>query len=522
MGELDLTLQRILVGAAPVTARDLPGLVRELEAAVAAGDDVTVAAACRALSRYEHIGEVSDETATLWLRGLTGESADIRRAVANLVRRAMQAPQVASFLLTSRPLLDGLVLLVKDDDDAAAADAAIFALAAAAAHAESPSSAGQLVSALMPLVPRSNVAKAESVAAARLASLVALLAGASDATCHAVDASGLLAATLGMVTGSDDVLLQLAVLDVISPLARSAAGYTALTKSGILLAVHSWAGIGVDSDVAVEPLLEDAALAASVDMFAALARRDRAAAAAAAERTSIIRRVFGAVVAADVDGYGDEASAVRSIASLTALVTADADALHEALASPRVASAWLGAGRASAPAELQAAAFESVARLLEAAAARGALPPPSNGNSDSQSGASVPPLALQVVDAFGRESLGSGGDAVSAALTALRRPVPAPRAAAYHFLVALAAVPSESALRRLLGNAGAAELLLGGAQSEPTAEGREWRYDVIVAASRNPLLRAAVGDGIANALVRLRQVGPHAAAAATHAVATMH
>jgi hypothetical protein len=215
-------------------------------------------------------------------------------------------------------------------------------------------------------------AAADATVRARVLALVARVAGAHDAAFTAVDARGLLSHLLTAAADTDDVLLQLNVLELLPPLAHSRRGFDSIVSAGIVDRLLAWSGVdaaasaGAVVDDAVEganPLLGSASLTTLAEIYAAgLQLR-----AADNLRPRVLPGLAAVVTQRCAAGMASS-DALRAVDALVTLMAVDVAAVDHVLAQRDLTREWLENGVSSTP-ELRLAALAGLARVLHGATA---------------------------------------------------------------------------------------------------------------------------------------------------------
>lgn len=211
--------------------------------------------------------------------------------------------------------------------------------------------------------PRSD----DATVRARLLALIARVAGVSDEAFTAVDSVGLLRQVLSAAADTDDVLLQLTVLELLPPLARSRRGFDAIAATGIVSNLLEWSGIeaaaaGGARDDGADPFLGSTALTTLAEIYSAGLQLQ----AAENLRPRLLPGLAAVVTARCSAGAGSDA-ALHAVDALVTVMAADAAAIDFVLAQRDVTREWLENGVSATP-ELRLAALAGLARVIHGAA----------------------------------------------------------------------------------------------------------------------------------------------------------
>lgn len=561
--------------------------------AVDSGDSDNVAIGCEALesilSSAQILAALSDGAALMGYVGAASQSSEpcVRHLAVKFMRRVASGQVRTGFArqLLYDPACLGAAAGRLADPDTAIAETATDALHALAggklkpeggwrpgqvrgARTSTPEPDSVQIKAVVDSVKAftsSDAFDSDSTLQIRVFALIARLCGTSDAVEEACQHAGLTSLLICSVVDSEDVLLQLNILELLPPLARSRRGLEAMVSSGMLVKLYAWAGIGrfeahADlitgassaasassagnaNDGDADPILGSASLSAVGEIYSQALSSQYSHAAAILRGTTIpgLFRVCEAACAA----HTEEDRTMAAIGALAAVLSVDALAVDAALTQEHrpMVREWLELG-VSTIKPLRLACIASLARIVHAgpaaiAALTTASSPPGSGSASalpsppsSAGGATGGSTSMAVVDPFARyhnffDRLGQhcGMDSVDVIVRSLNDiTAQEVRYACFDLLSAVVSLPPSPGsavpwgLRRVFGHPGLGQYLLS-RDSETTKEGKEWKYSVIVAALGNPGVRS-LGDEVVGTMIKYRDRGAYAADMAGPGVAT--
>lgn len=353
-------------------------------------------------------------------------------------------------------------------------------------------------------VGSNNRAEASTICV-RCASCIAEIATLGDDFMREAISSGAMTLLLQLLGDENDVLLEMASLDILEKLVMIRPMHTQraqwLYSEAVLLPLLEMAG-GTDETVA-DPVLGGPALRV-LSQLCKLGHDDSQLFGRAGDY--LLKGFHQALHNFDVSSEIDRLAIIDAISSFA---SASPDALNLVLDDPVTRQHWLNVGVAQP--KLKAAILCSIAMVLDPAIEV-------DNNGDTVTNASIALLeengSRRLYHTFGQVN----NDEPTALILALARsPLPEIRIGAYTLLTAVAKIPSGPQI--LLGEAQFLEFLLSRPPIETTKEGREAKYG-LVRTIYNSSVRGLLAQNIVQDLEKYLQQGPHYAETVSWELAT--